>query len=269
MPAEQSLSEPVISRTGQPPSFWGRCAVLATFVRAPFLPGAKLSAAVPVCAVWLAIICWLAFSDTGLAETGRALGAAEPASRVGTAAGPFGWAIGIGDFDRDGTLDLAVADRLARRGSRTDYALEIRLSGGSAQTLAFSSAEPELNVAVADVDADGDLDITLAPVLARGVVAVWLNDGQGRFTQQVRVGVGEPVPTLPRSHARYAASQKGESEVSFSGSRRAVHGPSLIAGFLPPPRSISRALSTRDLDLPSAPSLSSVCRAPPPFAPIS
>ena len=83
-----------------------------------------------------------------------------------TAPAPFGWASAVGDFDRDGQLDVAVAD-------------------------------PSFDLRVTDVDDDGDLDILIARLAGGDVIGIWVNAGDGRFRERA-IHRGE-IPTLPWS----------------------------------------------------------------------
>jgi hypothetical protein len=89
--------------------------------------------------------------------------------------------LALGDLDRDGDLDLVLVTQQA------PFA-RIYLNDGkgrftAARTLGTNSAE---KVALADLDGDGSLDIFLACI---GPNEVWLNDGQGHFSDsQLRLG---------------------------------------------------------------------------------
>jgi hypothetical protein len=108
---------------------------------------------------------------------------APPASgfRLGTAARPFGWSTAIGDLNADGRPDFAVADRVGRRPSGFAYAIELVMTGGRSQSVAFDSDQDALSVTLRDVDRDRDLDLVVTGTLSRSVVGVWLNDGTGHF----------------------------------------------------------------------------------------
>jgi hypothetical protein len=108
--------------------------------------------------------------------------ASHPAFRLGTAAGPLGWSTAVGDFNTDGTPDVAVADRLVHPVAGASYLLEFSVSGHETKTIAFDTAQNALTVHVSDVDHDHDLDIVVSAPLSREVVGVWLNDGQGGFS---------------------------------------------------------------------------------------
>lgn len=111
--------------------------------------------------------------------------AADPLAefRLGTAARPFGWSTALGDFNADGLPDFAIADRVARRPEGFGYRLRVSVSGLSSRDVAFVSRHPALTVRALDVDQDHDIDLVISAVPSGELVAVWLNDGRGRFTQ--------------------------------------------------------------------------------------
>jgi len=101
--------------------------------------------------------------------------------RLGTAARPFGWSTAIGDLNADGRPDYAIADRIGRRASGFEYALELSISGVGSRSLSFDSPHEALAVTLRDVNQDHNLDVVVTAVLSRAVVRVLLNDGTGRF----------------------------------------------------------------------------------------
>lgn len=104
----------------------------------------------------------------------------------------------VADFNADGRPDLAVANHLGTRGSAA-YRIDVQLSNGARQSISFSSTLRGLHVAAVDVDNDHDLDLVVTPLLGRGVVGVWLNDGAGNFRR------GD-TDALPRDLARLSSS---------------------------------------------------------------
>jgi hypothetical protein len=114
--------------------------------------------------------------------------------RAGTAAAPFGASTVITDFDADGAPDVAIADRPIRNGSH--YRIEVRLSGGSTQTVSFLSTKGALQVSAADLDNDHDQDLIVTPVLGHEVVGIWVNDGAGHFARGRDAPDRQSVPTL-------------------------------------------------------------------------
>jgi FG-GAP-like repeat len=105
-----------------------------------------------------------------------------PQFRLGNAAKPFGWSTVIGDFNRDGQPDVAVADHVAHPTSGYRYRLEFSISGRAPQNVTFESVYEAVTIRVADVDHDDDLDVVVSDPLSGESVGVWLNDGKGRFS---------------------------------------------------------------------------------------
>ena len=101
--------------------------------------------------------------------------------RLGTAGRPFGWSTAIGDLNADGRLDYAIADRVGRRASGFEYALELSISGVGSRRVSFDSPDEALDVTLRDVNHDHILDVVVTALLSRTVVRVLLNDGAGRF----------------------------------------------------------------------------------------
>ena len=106
----------------------------------------------------------------------------RPLFRLGDAARPFGASTAIGDFNTDGTPDVAVADHIARRTASYAYRLQFSISGQPGQDVTFDSDRDAITIHVADVDRDDDLDIIVGTPLSGETVGIWLNDGQGHFT---------------------------------------------------------------------------------------
>jgi hypothetical protein len=138
-----------------------------------------------------------------------------PAFRFGTAGGPLGWSTAVGDFDTDGTPDVAVADRVVRPVRGGSYRLEFSVSGLGSHTVAFDSDETPLIVRASDVDHDNDLDVVITAALTHRVIAVWLNDGRGVFhASDARTFASEIAAT----HSLSAADPSGgASSIAVSG----------------------------------------------------
>src|SRR4051812_11900134 len=101
--------------------------------------------------------------------------------RLGTAGRPFAWSTAIGDLNADGRPDFAIADRVGRGAAGFEYAIELSIAGGRSESVAFDSDLDAVNVTLRDVDRDRDLDVVVTGAVSRSVVAIWLNDGTGRF----------------------------------------------------------------------------------------
>jgi hypothetical protein len=98
--------------------------------------------------------------------------------------GHVGWT--AADFDGDNQLDVATT----RSAGLGGYVLELELSsqraGGSGGHFSFPplpSSAFGLHLTPRDVDGDHDLDIVITSGFARQPVAVWINDGKGRFEE--------------------------------------------------------------------------------------
>jgi FG-GAP-like repeat len=118
----------------------------------------------------------------------------RPAFRLGDAAKPFGWSTAVGDFNKDGQVDVAIADHIGRRTGAYAYRLEFLISGGLAGAVTFESVHNAVTISVADVDRDNDLDVVVDVPISGETVGIWLNDAHGHFTlgdvRQVPVTMG-------------------------------------------------------------------------------
>jgi hypothetical protein len=180
--------------------------------------------------------------------------------RFGTAARPFGWSTALGDFNADGAPDLAVADRVARRPEGFGYRLRVSVSGLSSRDVAFVSRHAALTVRAVDVDHDRDVDLVVSAVPSGELVAVWLNDGRGRFTESnvSRLpAVWSSDDTLdsgdPRSGVSLSAEAPRRAADALAVAR--ARAPSPEPRPLPPPQPARR--HTRDVSSATGP------RAPP------
>lgn len=127
----------------------------------------------------------LVTANVCLAASGRVL--AAPASAV-PSLGQLGWA--IADFDGDSQPDVAVT-KMEARGAGYVYWLELDLSTKRKDEKALvNSGLPAagfslfgVHLTPRDVDGDHKLDLVVTMGLNSRPVAVWINDGQGRFEE--------------------------------------------------------------------------------------
>ncbi|MCX6122023.1 MAG: FG-GAP-like repeat-containing protein [Ignavibacteriales bacterium] len=90
-----------------------------------------------------------------------------------------------GDFDRDGDIDLAVANN-------TSNTVSILLNNGSGTFI--QSSTPAVgytpnSITAGDFDGDGDLDLAVVNNVS-GTISILLNNGSGIFTKSSTVSVG-------------------------------------------------------------------------------
>jgi len=102
----------------------------------------------------------------------------RPVAPIGSGA-----SIAIADFDGDQLLDFASvqADRLGT--SSTNYWIELRLTGSGEQAIQLVAPPGGLQIEARDVNGDNAVDLVLSTAWFRKPVAVFLNDGHGRFSR--------------------------------------------------------------------------------------
>jgi hypothetical protein len=96
--------------------------------------------------------------------------------------------IALADLNGDGHTDIAVA-RPGRDRDYGDIAIHLNTGLGTFTPAAYIvSIEEPSSIALADMDADGDMDIAVAGL--EGESAVLLNDGAAQFTTHATIPVG-------------------------------------------------------------------------------
>ncbi len=222
--------------------------------------------------LWVALLC-----AAGLAR-GFVRGALTPADvrrddhaagpsnlsgfRLGTGAAPFGWSTAVADVDADGTPDLVIVDRVQSRTEEYAYDLDVELSTAPAQHLRVAWPVDAVRVLIEDVDHDRDLDIVITRASTPDIVAIWLNDGAGRFSPARATAVVPRATTLLASDAaaqptdvfvesrRIAATAETATAADIiqparrflpDTIRRALTGSALAAGSRAPPATRSYA----------------------------
>jgi len=124
----------------------------------------------------LAILVWL-LSPGFAAATERGV-QSGPAATVGPGA-----SFAIADFDGDQRPDFASveADRLGS--SSTSYWIQLRLTGSGQQAIQLVAPPGGLQIEARDVNGDNAVDLVLSTAWFKQPVAVFLNDGHGRFSR--------------------------------------------------------------------------------------
>ena len=90
--------------------------------------------------------------------------------------------VALGDLDNDGDLDLVASNLNYNTSAAGTLAIRLNDGTGSFPTVRDQGAGfDNTNVALGDLDGDGDLDIAVAIWDVSGYVGIRLNDGQGGF----------------------------------------------------------------------------------------
>lgn len=118
----------------------------------------------------------------------RNLGAGVFGSATNFSAGNTPIGIVVGDFNRDGNPDLAIANQ-----SSGDFSLLLgNGSGAFAAPVNFFAGNQPFAIAAADFNRDGNLDVAVANA-GGASLSVYLGNGAGSFSPQTLV----PVPPVP------------------------------------------------------------------------
>ena len=145
----------------------------------------------------------------GLALAGSLAAAGSRAQAVPSLPGLAGASWVIADFNGDGQPDVLLSSAAFRQ-TENYHRVELRLGADSAVYSSFqvTGESRALNVVARDVDGDHDLDLVITSGLANHPVGVWINDGQGVFTQGDASAYPEDIwtsltPSLARTPALY------------------------------------------------------------------
>ena len=95
--------------------------------------------------------------------------------------------LAMADFTGDSNPDTATVNFGRLDAHRAQYFIEVLLTEGGRQLFALSAPPGGLFITPQDVTGDGTLDLVVRATDSRSVVAIFLNDGCGRFSQPAGV----------------------------------------------------------------------------------
>jgi hypothetical protein len=99
---------------------------------------------------------------------------------------PLGTGWVAGDLDGDQKIDLAVSRDIARTANGYQYRVELKLSQAKTGSFTFSHSDGlGVTIAAIDVDGDNDLDLVIDGRFPGQRIGIWINDGNGTFTEDV------------------------------------------------------------------------------------
>ncbi len=147
-------------------------------------PGRGLSAATGdsarSCRAGMLLVALWAFSTVGLASKPRA----HPPLLPSVVSTSMGQSLAITDLDGDGRPDLAFIKAEGWGPNGLEHRIELHLtSGAGPRFLKVYAGLAGLRISHRNLDDDGDRDLVITTEWSLTPVAVFINDGHGRFTE--------------------------------------------------------------------------------------
>ena len=169
--------------------------------------------------------------------TGMAAGASEPQGKLFESHDQTQGHFVIADFDGDHNPDFATVHIDQTFIHLTNYSIHLELSQGLESEIGLTAPSGGLQLITRDVNGDDSLDLVVRTAFSSNLVAVFLNDGHGKFTlaepEFARSAQNEPVnrlnPSVPHRLERVlllpSRSSLGDlAETEFSRRVRTICG---------------------------------------------
>jgi hypothetical protein len=136
----------------------------------------KLSARYPLVVRFLVLLLFLGFAG------GSARAHEDRQNSGATLVGP-GLTFAIADFDGDLLPDSASVQAEPNPSGGTDYRIQLQLSAVGRQSLRLIGPSGGLSVEARDVNGDHAVDLVVSTAWHKQPVAIFLNNGHGRFSR--------------------------------------------------------------------------------------
>jgi hypothetical protein len=111
-----------------------------------------------------------------------AAASADPQNSSAVSRGP-GLSFAVADFDGDARPDIASIQPAASSSGTTDYRIQLQLTAFGRQSIQLYGPSGGLFIQARDVNGDQAVDLVLDVAWSRTPVAIFLNDGHGRFSR--------------------------------------------------------------------------------------
>jgi hypothetical protein len=142
----------------------------------------------------------------------------------------LGWT--VADFDGDNQPDVVISNAEGRYGYSLEFQLSAKGVGGSPILPSQPLSAFGLHLTPRDVDGDHDLDIVITVGFSRQPVAVWINDGHGRFEEGDLAAY--PACISLEDFSLSPQNQPGPAQVFLGQSSRSWLGPGAGRGLVRP-----------------------------------
>jgi hypothetical protein len=161
--------------------------------------------------------------------------------------------LAMADFTGDSHPDLATVGLQALDASGAQYFIDVKLTEGGRQSLWLRAPRGGLLLTAIDVTGDGSLDLVVRSRASQAIVAVFLNDGCGRFSRSKpdsaarALDKGIPPFEIAAAHLSFSDSAVARSShdlASLGVSRRQPQAIAARSSFVISTRAIASPFSS-------------------------